>query len=65
MVSGAGPRLSSRLETWKSRKIDEKSMNIGDWRPETSHLGLFYGVLGADGGFQACCKSASQGHGEG
>ena len=41
MVSGAGPRLSSRLETWKSRKIDEKWMQIGFGEREPGIGGCF------------------------
>ena len=65
LVSWAGARLAWRLESCNSTEIDEKLVKVGDWSPESRDWGLFYGVLGADEYFQSCCKSASQGHGEG
>ena len=41
MVSGAGPRLSSRLETWKSMKIAGKWMKIGIGEREPGIGGCF------------------------
>ena len=59
-MSWAGARHAWRLESCNSTKIDEKSMKVGDWRPESRYWGLFYGVLGADESFQGSCNWAGQ-----